>query len=74
MVSNVMTKNETPDVYRKQTEALIGNVIWPSLLKLKETYKPVWCKYCSCSDTASVYDSAQAVWTAVCNVCGGVNV
>ena len=73
MVSNVMTKNETPDTYQKQTQALIGNVIWPSLLKLKDTYKPVWCKYCSCSDTTTNWDSDEKCYIAVCNICGAMN-
>ena len=73
MVSNVMTKNETAEVHQTQTGALIGNVMWPSLLLLKETYQPVWCKYCSCSDTQTEWNYDEKCYVAICNICGAVN-
>ena len=74
MVSNVMTKNEVTSVFKSQTDMLIGNVPWVSLKALKEGHKPVWCVYCSCSDTKSQFDKMDKRWIAVCNICGAVNV
>ena len=74
MVSNVMTKNEVAVTFKYQSEMLIGKVPWKSLDLLKESYRPVWCTDCQCSDTDSQYDPNGNRWIAVCNICGKVNV
>ena len=74
MVSNIMTKNEVAKTYKYQSDMLIGETPWKSLDLLKESYKPVWCKFCHCSDTHSVYDKIEKRWLAVCNIRGCINV
>ena len=72
MVSNVMSKNETAPVYKRQSNMLIGAEPWESTTTMQEDYKPVWCKFCDTSDTESQFDQHEKRWIAVCNHCQGI--
>ena len=72
MVSNVMSKNETAPVYKRQSNMLIGVEPWESTSTMQEDYKPVWCKFCDTSDTESQFDQHEKRWIAVCNHCQGI--
>ena len=72
MVSNVMSKNETASVYKRQSNMLIGAEPWESTTTMQEDYKPVWCKFCDTSDTESQFDQHEKRWIAVCNHCQGI--
>ena len=72
MVSNVMTKNETAPVFKRQSAMLTGLIPWESLGTMQDEYKPVWCKFCCTSDTDSQFDRHGKRWIAVCNLCQGI--
>jgi len=73
MVSNVMTKNETAPVFKRQCDMLIGIEPWESTTStMQEDYKPVWCKFCATSDTDVRFDKYEKRWIAVCNHCQGI--
>ena len=72
MVSNVLTKNEKADAYRKQTAMITGATPWESTTTMQHEYKPVWCKFCCTSDTEVQFERETRRWIAVCNLCSCV--